>query len=283
MKLEKIGMVAEGQDGAIYNNKIFRFAHNGKCWVYDINKMLSGVSKAEAFFELDKIDLIMPHSNSVFFGNEFFSPEDEFPLLYSNVYNNYSKEENKRKGVCCVYRLERKGDEYTTQLVQVIEIGFVEDTELWCSQGEDVRPYGNFVIDTEKSVFYAFTMRDQENHARYFAFDLPKRHEGVIDPIIGVKRVVLNQKDIKEQFDCEYHRFIQGACFNKGKIYSLEGFGHDKINVPALRIINPSTKSQELYCVFENFESPTEPEFIDFSGETCFYADNPGNMYILEL
>jgi quinolinate synthetase A subunit len=91
----------------------------------------------------------------------------------------------------------------------------------------------------------------------------------------------LTKEDIINQFDCEYHRYIQGACAHGGKIYSLEGFGHDKVNVPAIRVINPTAKSQEIFEVFENFDSPTEPELIDFWDGVCYYGDNPGNMYIL--
>jgi hypothetical protein len=72
MKLEKIGSVMEGQDGAIWNNLIFRFNHAAKCAVYDAKKMAEGDSSPITYFELDKKDLIMPHSNAVFFGNEYY-------------------------------------------------------------------------------------------------------------------------------------------------------------------------------------------------------------------
>ena len=282
MKLQKIGNVMEGQDGAIWNNLIFRFNHAAKCAVYDAKKMVAGDSTPITYFELDKKDLIMPHSNAVFFGNEYYEDGDEFPLLYSNVYNNYKFDKDRQPGVCCVYRLQRDGEGFKTTLVQVIEIGFVYDDTLWCSKEKnDTRDYGNFVIDREKSIYYAFTMIDDIKLSRYFAFNLPKCRDGKDDEKLGVKRVVLTKEDIINQFDCEYHRFIQGACASNGKIYSLEGFGHDKVNVPAIRIINPETKSQELFEVFENFDSPTEPELIDFWDGVCYYGDNPGNMYIL--
>jgi hypothetical protein len=269
----------EGQDGAVWDNLIFRFNHAAKCAVYDIDKMLLGDSTPIAYFDLDKKDLIMPHSNAVFFGNEFYAEGDEFPVLYSNVYNNYKNQPNKQKGVCCAYRLQRDGNSFTTTLLQVIEIDFVEDYNLWCSADMgDVRPYGNFVIDRQKSIYYAFTMIDDIYMARYFAFNLPKCRDGVDDEILGVKRLVLKAEDIIDQFDCEYHRFIQGVCCYNGKIYSLEGFGHDKENPPAIRVINPKTKTQE---VFKTFKNPTEPELIDFWDGVCYYADNPGNMYIL--
>jgi hypothetical protein len=283
MILEKIGNIMEGQDGAIWNDLLFRFNHAGKCAVYDLAKMRAGDSTALCIFTLDKMDVIMPHSNSVFFGKDFFAENDEFPLLYTNVYNNYSKCEDRRIGVCCVYRIKRNGNSFSGELVQVIEIGFKESEKLWISpQKNDVRPYGNFVADNKKGIYYGFVMRDGDRSTKYFAFNLPSFNDGEFDAKLGAQKVVLGEKDIIDSFDCEYHRYIQGACVYDGKVYSLEGFGHDKVNVPAIRIINPKSKLQELFMPFENFDSPTEPELIDFWNEICYYADNPGNLYIIK-
>jgi hypothetical protein len=184
--------------------------------------------------------------------------------------------------VCCVYRIKRTANVFSGELVQVIEIGFTENDTLWCSSDKnDARPYGNFVADTKAGIYYGFVMRDSDKTTKYFSFNLPSVTDGDFDTQLGVKKVILNEKDIIDSFDCEYHRFIQGACAYDGKIYSLEGFGHDKINIPAIRIINPKTKSQEFFKPFENFESPTEPELIDFWNDICYYADNPGNLYII--
>jgi hypothetical protein len=283
MILDKIGNIMEGQDGAVWNDLLFRFNHAGKCAVYDLVKMRAGDSTALCTFTLDKIDVIMPHSNSVFFGKEFYSESDDFPLLYTNVYNNYSKCDDRRIGVCCAYRIKKDGDSFSGELVQVIEIGFVENNSLWCSRDKnDTRPYGNFVADIKAGIYYGFVMRDSDRTTKYFSFKLPLASAGEFDNTLGANRVVLFEKDIIDSFDCEYHRFIQGACVYDGKIYSLEGFGHDKVNIPAIRIINPKTKLQELFKAFENFESPTEPELIDFWNGICYYADNPGNLYIIK-
>lgn len=282
MMFQKIGNIMEGQDGAIWNNLLFRFNHAGKCAVYNLDTMRQGDSTALCHFELEKTEVIKPHSNSVFFGNEYFKPDDEFPLLYTNVYNNYSNCEERKIGVCCVYRIFRKDGFFQSKLVQTIEIGFTEDQDLWCSPDKnDVRPYGNFTADTNKNILYAFVMRDGYNTTRYFCFKMPTLDDGVYDSEFGVKRVILEKQDIIGFFDCQYHRFIQGVCCNKGKIYSLEGFGHDQVNSPAMRVINPEKQEQELFELFDNFDSPTEPEFIDFASDVCYYADNPGNLYIL--
>ena len=73
-------------------------------------------------------------------------------------------------------------------VVQIIEIGFADDENLWKSSGEkaDVRPYGNFTIDTENGIYYGFTMRDNALATRYFSFDLPKVTQGEMYKILCI-------------------------------------------------------------------------------------------------
>ena len=281
MKITKLAKIRGGQDGAIYNDFLFRFSSKGGCSVYDMTA-LSGEPEPIAEFKLDKIDQIVPHSNSVVFGNEFFAPEDEFPLLYSNVYNNYAKTEDKRVGICCVYRLVREGNTFSTQLVQLIKIGFTDDRNLWRSSGdiEDKRPYGNFVVDTQNSLLYAFVMRDGESRTRYFAFDLPKLSDGEIGDS-GVSEVTLTADMIKEYFDTPYHNYLQGAVCYNGKIYSVEGFG-EKIH-PAIRIIDTKKKCQTYFCDFFEANCTDEAELIDFYHGRCIYGNHIGEIFELEF
>lgn len=290
MKLKQVGTILPGQDGAIWKNTLFRLNAKGQCWVYDLSELdftseqpCDLAPKAE--FVLDRADEIVPHSNAVMFGKEYFAAEDEFPLLYSNIYNNYAKAENKRKGVCCVYRIQRTENGYTSTLVQLIEIGFTENTEHWASSSElnDVRPYGNFTIDLQQERYYAFTMRDHCHVSRYFSFVLPKLSDGLIDPAFGVRKVILQTSDILTEFDCEYHKFVQGACCHNGRIYSVEGFTHHDQAPPALRVIDPVAKRQILFADLTALGDPIEPEFIDFYGETCLYGDGHGQLFVVEF
>ncbi len=278
---EYLGNIGSGQDGAIFDDYLFRFDGQGHCSVYSIEE-LSSHSGFIAQFTLDKTDIIVPHSNSVAFSNTYYDENDEFPLLYSNVYNNYAGSDQKRKGVTCVYRIERNNNTFSSTLVQVIEIGFTEDS-IWKSEScEDVRPYGNFAIDTEKSLYYAFTMRDEDGSTRYFSFDLPDVNSGDYDETLGVNHVILEKTDIINQFDCEYHRYVQGACFENGVIYSLEGFTNDKNNPPAIRLIDANTQIQKQVYYLSDFGLTVEPEFIDFTTDgVCYYSDFYGDLYKL--
>ena len=287
MKIKQIAKISGGQDGVIRKDQLFRFDHRGKCFVYDLRDIEADtVKELEPFgsFVLDKAELIAPHSNAVSWGRDFFAPSDEYPLLYSNIYNNYACSDDKLIGVCCVYRVERTGGSFKTTLVQLIEIGFTEDPLLWkaYSDRDGVRPYGNFVIDREAGYYYGFVMRNETLGTRYFKFKIPSLSEGEIDPIYGVKRVVLTSEDICDQFDCPYQRFIQGATLHNNNIYSTEGFS-DEINRPAIRVIDLAGKKEERYLDLLEAGYNCEPEMIDFHNGICCYSDVYGNLYSLEF
>lgn len=288
MKVNQIGTIARGQDGDIWGDFLFRFEANGLCHVYEFARADYRLGGEEplpeiASFYLDRADVIVPHSNAVMFGREYYCEGDEFPLLYSNIYNNYAKAAEPLKGVCCVYRIWREGTAFFSQLVQILRIGFTEEA-LWCSpDGQtDVRPYGNFVIDRERELLYAFTMQDAANRTRYISFRLPAGREGTMDGTWQVPVVTLQASDILEQFDCPYHRFLQGACMERGRIYSLEGFTDSAENPPVLRVIGPAEKQQLAYLPFAAHGLSREPEWIAFADGVGYYADNRGNLYRLD-
>ena len=287
MKIKRVANICGGQDGAIWGDQLFRFDRKGKCTVYNLRGIdLDEANELEPIgrFVLDKADEVVPHSNAVFFGNEFYKQGDQYPLLYSNIYNNYAKAENKRLGVCLVYRVQRIENEFKTKLVQYIEIGFCENSSLWKAHADShgVRPYGNFVFDEKRRSLWAFVMRNETLGTRYFRFDMPSVNEGEIDSALGVKRVVLREEDILEVFDCEYHRFIQGATLQNGRIYSTEGFSNDNINRPAIRIIDISDHTEKYFDITE-LGFWNEPEFISFYGDKCLYSDALGNLFEIQI
>lgn len=287
MKIKRISKIIGGQDGAIYGSELFRFNAKGECHVYDLSSISCDCIEnlqPSSYFLLDRADTLVPHCNAVCFGCEFYAPDDEFPLLYANVYNNYAKAEDKRIGVCLVYRIQRSAGTFSTTLVQMIEIGFCEDASLWKANSDThgVRPYGNFVIDTEKKSYWAFVMRNEALGTRYFRFDLPSVHEGEVDHRLNIKRVVLQKEDIREYFDSQYCRYIQGATLHKGKIYSTEGFTNSEGNRPAIRVIDLTAK-QETYYDIMGLGFREEAEFISFYNDVCLYSDCSGNLYTVDF
>ena len=285
MKIKQIARMSGAQDGAIWGNLLFRFNARGEGKVYDLSRVAEDVELTPvATLTLDRAEEIAPHSNAVCFGTEFAEEGDEFPLLYSNIYNNYQKCEERLEGECCVYRLRREGDGFVTTLVQLIRIGFVENSDLWCSADvKDVRPYGNFTVDRERGLYWAYVMRDGSRTTRYFSFRLPKLSDGETDAALGIPCVTLTPDDILSQFDCDYHDYVQGGCCHNGRIYSVEGFHADGKHPPAIRVID-TVGGRELICEkLADHGCLIEPECIDFCGDVCYYSDAHGALYTIDF
>ena len=175
----------------------------------------------------------------------------------------------------CVYRLTRNETEFSADLVQVIRVGFVHDP-LW-SEGNDVRPYGNFVVDTDENQLVAFTMRDRDQVTRYFTFDLPASTDGEFSENWGVPVVTLTKDDMKSRFDPPYSRYIQGACYHAGKVYSVEGFSDEK-NPAKMQIVD--LRNEKLHAVIDLYAMglTVEPEFVNVHDGVLYYSDARGQL-----
>ena len=263
-----------GQDGAVWKDTLFRFDASGNCKVYSLPRL----NKIDSFV-LDKSDVLKMHSNAVCFGCDYYADGDEFPLLYSNIYNNYAKAEDRFEGVCGVYRIYRENGDFTSKLVQVIRIGFTKDSDLWCSENmEDVRPYGNFVVDTDHRKLCAFTMRDEERHTRVFTFDLPTLSDGNYSELCGANIVILNPSDIRDQFNCTYSQYLQGACYFDGKIFSVEGFS-DAENPARIQVFDLVEKRWHAAMDLFGYGMNIEPEFIAPYKDKLIYSDAHGRTW----
>ena len=271
---QRVASVSALQDGATYGGYFFAFTGSGTCKVYSTDNY-----ELVSSFTLEKVKLFKPHSNSVCFGTLKYNENDEFPLLYANVYNNYGIDDKEMIGVCGVYRIVRDGDSFKSTLVQVIKVGFTSDTELWASPKGDVRPYGNFVVDTDRNKLVAFTMRDADNTTRFFEFDIPALSEGEYDSSLKVKKVTLTKDDITENFSVPYFRYLQGCAYYDGKIYSLEGFTNSTPNPASLKIVDLAGKKLVTEIKLQDMGLTVEPEAAFVIDGELYYAEVSGNIY----
>ena len=277
-----VGTVGAWQDGAVCDGKLFVFGSSGTGAVYALDTLekLGTVS-------LDNKDILNPHANSVCFGSTYYAEGDRYPLLYVNIYNNYASAEDRLEGTCCVYRLTEADGVYSTDLVQVIEIGFTEDLTLWKSKENngDVRPYGNFVVDTDRGKLYAFVMRDADRTTRFFEFDLPALSEGTYSETYGCNVVTLKSADIESRFDTVYFNYLQGCCYYDGKIISVEGFNSGGSAEPAVRIIDLSREkvSGTFYPAEAGLTKEPEVVCVEASDGTLYYAAADGMLRKLTL
>lgn len=277
---EKVMNVVAHQDGVIHGNKVFCLNEKGEVLVYNLEQKVQ-----LGAFLLDRIDIIRPHANSVCFGSGSNTEQDAYPLLYVNVYNNYSRAGDRLEGACCVYRLTEDGKSFSTELVQVIRIGFTESLELWKSLPDngDVRPYGNFVVDTDREELVAFVMRDADMTTRFFRFKLPDSASGTYRADYGCNMVVLEESDILDSFDTPYMNYMQGCCYWEGKIYSVEGFNAGSRAEPVLRIIDLQAKQQVRMELLAERGLIKEPELICVENGTVYYAAEDLWLRILHL
>ncbi len=263
-----IGNISGGQDGDDFGGYLFKFGNRGGCEVYSTEDF-SLVSS----FALDKADIIAPHSNSVCFGSIYYEETDEFPLLYTNVYNNDAS----KKGTCCVYRIIRDGTTFTSTLVQVIQVGFVNDSSLWVS---GVRPYGNFIIDTDNEKLYVFAMDDTIPKTKWYKFSLPTLSQGTYNETYGCNIVTLSWQEVESQFSTRYMNYMQGATYCDGKIYSTEGFGGSSAP-PVLSVIDLITE-KEVDCVnmAVTHSWDSEPEMVFVANKTLYFVGIDGKVFI---
>ena len=286
MQAKKLGMIRPGQDGAIFDGRLFRGDADGSVRVYDLRARDASGERTfplVASFRLDRSDEMLAHCNAAAFGP---AQAGELPLYYTNVYNSYQKETDRREGVLCVYRFRQEEEGYSSRLVQIIRVGFVEDRALWKSlEGSgDVRPYGNFVVDAQRGLLAAFVMRDREPVTRYFVFDLPDSGAGTPDPVLGVPCVTLTEADVEARFDGPYIHYMQGACCRDGVIYSVEGFlAGDPEGPPAFRAVDLRAGRETAVEDLVPMGLVREPECIDFDGDELLYSDGDGNLFQLVL
>lgn len=201
------GLNMAGQDSAIASDgHIMTFTYNGYYQVLDISGQ-----QLKAKTALDQQATIAPHANCSFFGTEKYDEDDLYPLVYTNAYNT----DGLPKGTFYAYRLK---NDLTTEFLQTIKIGFTED-DIWTGGSSNVRPYGNFLMDTDNGKLYAYTMIDNLNVTRFFRFSMPELSDGAT--------VTLQESDIEDYFDVPYFYYIQGGCYYKGKIYASCGFTAD--------------------------------------------------------
>lgn len=280
VRIKKIYRINGGQDGAVYGNYLFRFDAVGNCGVYDLK-----TGGKLSSFRAGSVEKLKIHSNAVCFGKEYFEEGDEFPLLYSNVYNSYQACEERLEGHLGVYRLTRDGVTFSASLVQVIRVGFTEDLSLWKSLpgNGDVRPYGNFTVDAENGILWAFTMRDKEKVTRFFSFPLPKKSDGVFDERFGCNVVTLEKGAMITDFDAPYSNFLQGACFDNGLIYSTEGFSNTPSAPAVMRVIDVNAKKQAAVLTFREWGMTIEPEFIYVCDGNIYYSDAVGDVFTFEF
>lgn len=200
--------------------------------------------------------------------------------LYTNIYNSYASATDKHLGECCVYKINDM-DTYANTLAQVIKVGFVNDVNYWPPANHS-RPYGNFIVDSDNGLLYAYVMYDNVG-IKWYKFNLPAMDAGEYNSTYGCNVVTLTTNDILDSWVTEYHHYIQGACCHNGLLYATNGITNGSgTYAPTVRVIDP-TSHQEIATFHVAADGITdEAECIDFYEGKLHYG-TPHYMYVFTL
>ena len=184
-----------------------------------------------------------------------------------------------------VFHRSGKIQAYTSDLVQIIKIGFVNDP-MWTSStgmASDTRPYGNFAIDYKNGYLYAIALKYGDYVTRTIKFKLPDINEGTYNATYDANVLKLQLDDIIDYFDTPYAFSIQDVDFYNDYIFITEGFTDNVVEPARMRVIDVNNQSQvALFEIYQDF-FPIEPEFICWYQGELYYADSRLNVMKIKL
>jgi len=249
------------QGMAIHGDYMFSLHNTGICTVIDLKsrKLISEFNLA-CYGKTN-------HANVASFGNEFFKPEDEFPLLY--VSQVWKEKVNGMKDVCYVERVTKNSSE----LVQTINYTDEKGTFGYALQ---------WVVDVKNGYLYGFgnTIKNavEGNKHRITKFKLPKLKDSDINKIVTLTEAdVLETYTLEDYYNGNEKLLIgQGLSIYNGKLFMPTGFGN--ATYPAsLWIVDLDTR--KVSHVLDLSYIHHEPEDCDFYQGTLLMQCNGGNVY----
>ncbi|MBQ9231380.1 MAG: hypothetical protein IJ190_09410 [Prevotella sp.] len=242
------GKSAQGM--AVFGNNAFLLNNTGLCRSFDLKgKELKYNFKLTCFSDKN-------HANCASFGSEKLKNK---PLLYISQ--------------CCAPTfycyVESVGDD-GSELVQTIALN--------CS-GENGVAH-DWIVDKRANMIYTVTtaeILDEKTGLRRFhivKFRLPKISAG--------KNVVLNDRDVLEDFNIEYPNILQGGTIKGRYLYLPMGVGKEQKNGNLGRnlVVVDLKKRQIVRTVNIDDYINNEPEDCDFyKGKLLLYCGQSGGLY----
>ena len=239
MKITPLYGMAQG--AACYRKYFIQgYAKNAALGLYDLEKKQA----------ICKLNIPAPaassttHANTINFGNERFSPDDYFPLLY--VCSGYMKQIN---GSQCssiyVYRICKYDNSDGSE-------GFhVEFVQTILLKGFDSWTDG--IIDQDHNILWI--KYNSNNEFRYASFTMPKLKDG---DITISKEEAITDFSIGKQLFTSYH---QGNIYYDKKIIFVCGTSY-KTQKIALVVDNILTHTRELVIDLAEIGLTSEPENV---------------------
>ena len=185
------------------------------------------------------------HCNTCFFGSDFYSASDRFPILYISM-------ENESVRSTIGFRIISE-DGYRMEEVTRLHIVDSKDNKIY---------YPNSYYDHESKILYygGYTkksyMKSEDNTLKYFAFVMPDYR---------IKSVDLNINNAIETFELPSETATQGGFISDGYLYETFSF-HEKDNplkTPKMRVVDLNNHTilkdyqnlGETFGVYDEFEN----------------------------
>ncbi len=238
------------QGAACYGKYLFQFSdHMGNVGVYDLEKRAL----------LSVIDLKsnpLYHCNNANFGKK---GEEEFPLLYVSM-------ENIDAHCALVFRVERKGEEFSLTKVQTIVYPDPRKAGVY---------YPNCMVDGENGFLYVmgYTQnsynKSKNNFIKVTRFPLPV----INDPIVELSG------DGLDSFLLPSVTATQGGLVVDGNIYQTYGFDGSS----SFRVIDPEKKCFSACVQLPRHRFTSEPESLVFYNGNFYCADVRGRVFLFRI
>ena len=198
---------------------------------------------------------IVPHCNSVSFGNNFADDGDCFPTIYVNAYNSYDLPLGTLFN-CRLFQL--KNGCFEPRIIQTIHIDFVDDLNMWPDKSQ-IRPFGNFAVNSD-GFLYSYVPDDIKNLTRVYKFAIPPIKSNI---------VYLSKEDALDYFEINYISIPQGCSIKNNYLFMLSGWGNNSLH-GSIQVLNLNTKSVTNSFDFSGAGFFGEPEAVFFYENKMF-------------
>ncbi len=205
------------QGGTCYENYYVLVANNFEAvLIYNMN-----TKKVEHSITTNQYNTDY-HCNTIFFGPNFYSSVDKFPILYISM-------ENSPVHSTIGYRIYQNGGSYYITEVQNLTLTWDNDSEKLY--------YPNSYYDYDKDLLYygGYTKNSYhkaaDNKIRYHVFEMPDYR---------LSDAELKIKEAKETFELDSLTATQGGFISHGHLFQTFSFhgGSTKDNAPQMRVVD---------------------------------------------
>lgn len=209
------------------------------------------------------------HCNQIFFGVDFYSLSDKFPLLYVSM-------EHPDVHSLMAFRIFQKAGTYSVELVQQISLDFSAEKD------KIYYPNAYFDYDDEYVYYGGYTensyMKSATNKLKFYKFRIPDYR---------LRFDYFETKDSLETFELPSETATQGGFISDGHLYQTFSFNSktDINRAPKMKVVDLESKEiiHDYQNLGEQFGVYEEFEHVAIARNGKMYSlGNPYNIYEFE-